>query len=151
VFWHPKRNIILQVFALIGLEEIKISGGKWNKKMIMALFTWLARCVPNLKSFVVYGQPKETANLFIDGLSQNNAFLTVFKDKLEYLFFFECNLTEDLRSIMVDIRSLYEKLATSVYSDSQAKSEYYLRELVVEDETKEDEQGMIPYTQKDVG
>jgi hypothetical protein len=93
--WMDRETLPQDAFALKGLIEVQISYGDWNERKIRKLLRWLAKYVPNLKSFKLYGQTREIAKNFMDGiLLQNHLFLGQFKDKLECLEFEKCNLNE---------------------------------------------------------
>jgi hypothetical protein len=97
---------------LNGLETVYVVAGTWNKGRIWELLSWLAPSAPNLKTFCIKDQTKETANLFFDGLTQNDVFLDKFKDNLECLGIGSCNLIEeDAIFVIFNIRPLYPGLA----------------------------------------
>ena len=87
------------------------------------MLSWLTSSAPNLKEFCVFNQTRETANLFMDGLSRNNSFIDKFKDNLEYLGIGSCNLIEeDAKRIIFNIRPLYPGLAKLCSYDDSIRS-----------------------------
>ena len=110
-------SLLINIFINIlnNLEIVSIYSGDWNNGTIEALLTWLAMSAPNLKVFAVCEQTKIKANLFMDGLSQNDSFIREFKDKLQCITFEYCNLIEeDEMQFISDIKPLYPSLTTLI-------------------------------------
>lgn len=66
-----------QGITLYGLKNVLITGGTWNEERICGILSWLASSAPNLKKFCVFDQIRETASLFMDGLSRNTSFIDI--------------------------------------------------------------------------
>jgi hypothetical protein len=93
---------------MVGLERVIIGGGEWNEEMIRTFLLCLASFAPKLKKFGVCKQTRENANLFLNGLSQNDSFID-----LDCISFEACNLIEeDTKRLTFIFLPLYSKLAS---------------------------------------
>ena len=112
-----------QGITLCGLKNVLITGGTWNEERICDTLSWLASSAPTLTKFCVFDQTRETASLFMDGLSRNTSFIDKFNDNLEYLGIGSCNLiAEDAKRIIFNIRPLYPGLAKPCLYDNCIRS-----------------------------